>query len=68
MFLEEILCSTRLISIASKPKKVVAVIFVGVLVVVFVVGLVGGGVVVDVVIVGHKDLNLKFCQNQVNNR
>ena len=42
------------------------VVVVAVVVVVFVVGLVviglavGGG---DVVIVGHRNLNLKFCQN-----
>ena len=55
---------SRLVSIESQSKKVV----VGVLFVVYVVGLVVGSVVVVVVIVGHRNLNLKFGQNWVNNK
>ena len=50
---------SRLVSIESQSKKVV----VGVLFVVYVVGLVVGSVVVVVVIVGHRNLNLNFGQN-----
>ena len=55
---------TRLISIESQPKKVVDVVMfvVAVAVVAFVV------VGVDVVIVGHSNLTLKFGQNWVNNK
>ena len=52
---------TRLSSIESQPKKVVVVV------VVVVFDFVVGGVVV-VVIVGHINQNLKFGQNQVNNK
>ena len=47
---------TRLSSIESQPKKVVVVVVVVVVFVVF------------VTIVGHKNLNLKFGQNWVNNK
>ena len=42
----------------SQPKKVVVVVFV-------VFGLLG---VVFIIIVGHKNLTLKFCQNWVSNK
>ena len=56
-------------SIQSQPKKVVVVLVVVVVFVVFVVvGLAGVGDVVVVIIVGHRNLTLKFCQHLVNNK
>ena len=52
---------TRLSSIESQPQKVVAVV-VHIFVVVFVVG------AAVVIIVGHRNLNLKFGQNRVNDK
>ena len=52
---------TRLISIESQPKKVVVVVFV-------VVGLVVVVGVVVLIIVGHRNLTLKFDQNWVTNK
>ena len=52
----------RLSSIVSQPKKIVVVVVVVIVVVVvlIVVGL-------DVIIVGHRNLTLKFGQNWANN-
>ena len=58
------LANTRLLSIESKTMKVV---FVFVFVVDIVVAFVGVVYVVGLAVVGHKNLNLKFAQNQINN-
>ena len=50
---------TRLSSIESQPKK---------LVVVFVEGIVVGGGGIVIVIVGHRNITLKFGQNRVNTK
>ena len=55
---------TRLSSIESQPRKVIVVV------VVFVIVVHGPGIVIDVVvviIVGHRNLTLKFGQKRVNN-